>query len=402
MFSPILKILLLVLFVNIAIFSNELESNIGLLRDSKTKYLLGKTLQILSTNDSSLRLSKVRKSNSFTESKTEIPNFGFSDKIYWVKLQIKNESEINEWYLHINYPLLESIEFFSLNENGKWMKTKTGSGLPLKSQSVLERSFNFPIQLEKDKLYTYYFRFQSNGVLQFPIQAYSNEKFLEKQAKENFITGIYYGIFSVLVIYNLILFFILRNMGYLYYLLFIISGAIAQSILSGIAIQHFSLETPLILVKIIPIMTFLTLFFGLLFTRNYLETARNNSTLDATLVALMGIAILLMLSGFIISYQTMLYFLSIFILIFSVSVLFIASVCLDNGFKPAIYYILAWAVFIMGIGFYSFDGFGIFRDSLISEFGLQIGSTLEMCILSLGLAYKIKLGNLHQTKFFDD
>jgi sensor histidine kinase YesM len=80
-------------------------------------------------------------------------------------------------------------------------------------------------------------------------------------------------------------------------------------------------------------------------------------------------------------------------MLFAVSIFIVAVVCWDKGYKPARYFLIAWIALLFGVGIYSLKGFGILPANIVTEYGLQAGSAIEMCLLSLGLAYKIKLAN---------
>ncbi len=380
----------LFLFLSLEILSVEIGQKISVLDSEKDSYSLGRAVQILRTDNPSLKFSKIRKSEYFIENKSEIPNLGFTKDIIWARVQILNETNTSDWYLQIPYPLLEKLEFYYQTENGKWYKTSTGSAIPFHKRPISERSFIFPIRLEKSNIQTFYFKIETDGVMQFPIYIYSHETILQKQSKENFAIGIYYGILSVLIIYNFILFFILKDKGYFYYLLFILSSAIAQSILNGIAFQHFWPNTPVMSSKSVPIMSAMTLFFGLQFTRTFLNTDRLVPVLDKFLIGMMIGVCFFIFSPFFLSYQLNLFLIATTVILFVVLIIFVSSICVDRGYKPALYYLFAWGIFIIGIGLYSFKGFINGSESLLNEYGLQIGSTIEMIILSLGLASKIK------------
>src|SRR5690606_18830920 len=58
------------------------------------------------------------------------------------------------------------------------------------------------------------------------------------------------------------------------------------------------------------------------------------------------------------------------------------------GFRPARLFLVAWTVFLLGIGAFSAIAFGLLPKTFYTEYGLQIGSALEMLLLSIALGHR--------------
>ena len=394
-----MKFIFLYLISLTIIFSESINQRIltKLIHIDK-EYPIGLSMEILTTNDKNLNWNEVKSLKEFEESRILVPNYGFTRSVYWTRFHIKNETDNKEWYIHISYPLLDKIEFYFHNSKKEWEKLTTGDTYSFAQRPIRERSFIFPIKLEKNKNYTFYFRFESQGTVQFPITIYSPTEFIKLKEKENLSLGAYYGILAVLIVYNLILFFMLRERGYLYYLLYIFFFGASQSVLNGLAFQYLWPDSPNWANKSLPFLGGFSLFWGLQFTRSFLNTTKNTPFFDKIILVLMGFMLLLMLSSFIFSYYFNIYLLAALVISFAIIVFLVAILCWDRGYRPARYFLIAWVVFLFGIGIYSFKGFGILPTNIFTEYGLQIGSALEMSLLSLGLAYKIKLTNNEKSK----
>jgi diguanylate cyclase len=69
-------------------------------------------------------------------------------------------------------------------------------------------------------------------------------------------------------------------------------------------------------------------------------------------------------------------------------VLFIVGLSVEmvrRGYRPARLFLLAWAVFLLGIAAFSAIAFGLLPKTFYTEYGLQFGSALEMLLLSIAL-----------------
>ena len=66
-----------------------------------------------------------------------------------------------------------------------------------------------------------------------------------------------------------------------------------------------------------------------------------------------------------------------------------AAVLVTRGYRPAKLYLLAWGFFLFGILLYFFKTLGILPNHFVTNWGMQIGASLEVMLLSLALADRI-------------
>jgi signal transduction histidine kinase/CheY-like chemotaxis protein len=62
-----------------------------------------------------------------------------------------------------------------------------------------------------------------------------------------------------------------------------------------------------------------------------------------------------------------------------------------RGYPPARYYTLAWACFLIGTCIFAFNKFGVLPANLFTENAMQLGSALEVVLLSFALANRINV-----------
>jgi diguanylate cyclase (GGDEF)-like protein len=59
-----------------------------------------------------------------------------------------------------------------------------------------------------------------------------------------------------------------------------------------------------------------------------------------------------------------------------------------QGYRPARLFLVAWFMLLMATPLYAAVSFGILEKNFVTEYGLQIGSAIEMILLSFALAYR--------------
>jgi two-component system, sensor histidine kinase LadS len=81
---------------------------------------------------------------------------------------------------------------------------------------------------------------------------------------------------------------------------------------------------------------------------------------------------------------------AVLVISFSVLILSAAVFSFMRGYVYARYFLIAWVTLLLSVIVYSLKGMGIFPSNVISAYSLQIGSAIEMSLLSLGLGSRMK------------
>ena len=218
--------------------TNEIE-----LVDQREDYSLGRFLYILEDPESKWTLADVSKEEldkKFTLSKQDIPSFGFTESTYWTRIKISNQSKKENWILEFGFPITSEIEVFLPTEKGYETRT-AGMIYPFNKREIPNRKFLFLIKLQTNTKTEIYLKVKNKATLQIPLKLWSYQKFYENDHNEQIIFGFYFGIIFVMAIYNLFIFISVRDKGYIYYVLFIVSSGLFTFQLIGSA-KMFVLE----------------------------------------------------------------------------------------------------------------------------------------------------------------
>ena len=160
-------------------------------------------------------------SKHFIQSQQDILNFGFTDAAYWIRFQIKNSGpEPLKLLLQIDFPLIDSITLFTPNLKGYDIQ-KAGMELPFYDRNIKHRTFLFSMNIPNSETSTYYLRVSSQETLQLPLKLWAPNEFSAHNDLSQLGLGIYYGIVAVMAIYNLFLWFTIRESSYFYYVSYI-------------------------------------------------------------------------------------------------------------------------------------------------------------------------------------
>lgn len=345
---------------------------------------------------------------------TTAPNFGFSHSAWWVKLQIKNKvADTQKFTVRQNYPLIDFIDFYSrAKDDRNWISYSTGDRRVFDTRPVDFKDFLFPVNFPSDTETTILIRFESSGPINIGLDLHSEYSLLEAIGTNHLVTGIYYGGFIILVFYNFLLFIAVKERTFFYYLLYLASYGLFFSVLNGLAFQYFWPNSPWLANQSLIILLSLSLIWSLQFSRSILsirEIAPIANRITSGMIMLSAIP--LIISPYV-AYKTIIVPASIITLLCTIQLMAMGFIAFAQGSKPARYYLLAWSALLVGILAYMLKSFGLLPHNTLTQNGQQIGSLIEMVLLSIAMGSKVnelKIGsyvdtltNLSNRRFFDE
>lgn len=278
--------------------------------------------------------------------------------------------------------------------NGKIQFIGMGGDLqPLSGKQLRTGISYFQIPLQPGRKITLLLRAENDAGISAAVAGKmaleSSSYFSEHREKLLYSQGIYFGIMTVMGVYNLFLFFSIRDRSYLYYVLYILSFAFFWSIGSGSSLEMFWPESPLWNHLAGFYFTGLTNFFANKFGQTFLHTDRHVPVLHKLLVVLQWAVPVALTLSFIDASLPAEHLMAYTALAASVLMPVAAVRTYIKGFQPARFFLVAWAVLIVGIILYTLAFLGVVPVNSFTRQGMQIGSMIEVVLLSLALADRI-------------
>ncbi len=343
------------------------------------------------------------------------PNYGFSSSAWWVRVTFANDSQIDQaLLLRESYPLLDHLDLWYRDpqQAGGWVHRQTGDRLPFATRDIAHKDYIFPVVLPAGAQVDFYFRYFTRGSVNISLTASQQTPMLASISRQQLAFGIYYGGFVVLVLYNLLMWLTVKDKAFLYYLLYVASYGIYFAVNNGFAFQYFWPDMPWWANQSLVVMLTLSLFFGMHFTRVFLRLSENAPRLDTISIYLQGVIAVVLVVGSFLPYRSIIVPLSGLTVIVVSQIILCGTVTLLKGYRPARYFMLAWGALLLGVMAYMLKTFGLLPHNVVTEHGQQIGSLIEMVLLSLGLASRVDslqrqsltdpLTSLANRRFFDE
>ncbi|MEX0449125.1 sensor histidine kinase [Spiribacter sp. 221] len=315
-------------------------------------------------------------------------NFGLSDCVWWLRLELESLApEATDYLLEVGYFGLVDVRFYP--PDGP--ELRTGYNEAVDDRPLPHRHFLFPVTLRADTVQSYYLRVASNGSVTVPLTLWKPEAFVIADRLQLAGLMIYFGVLLGLLLYNLFLFFSLRERQYALYCAFLLFVGVAMTV-------HNGFRTYLLLLwpgwpDTLGTNSLFALagIFGILFVREFLSTRSEQPRLDGLLLSLAGVFLVIALLPVL---QVPVRFGSVAISVAGSLtgplLLLISFRSWRRGHPGARYLLVAWALLLIAVFIQALRNFALIPTTFITGNLLQIGSLLEMLLLSFALADRIQ------------
>ena len=316
--------------------------------------------------------------------------FSYTQSAIWLRLHLKNPgSQPLERMLEISYTLLAKVDLYQPDANA-YRHVEAGYTRALSPQAHTSRFIAIPIVLPAGADQEIYLRVQSPNSLNIPARLWSMEAFHSYQPGDYALQALYFGIVLAISIYNLMLFFTLRDTNYLLYVVFASGIAVALATFTGMGSQFLWGVTPFWTKIGVNVPAALASVAILLFTRRMLTTQQVVPRLDQVMKLFIGAnaVFFFLLTGWFWEFNR---FFVVMNLITSLLILGAGIVCALKRQRSAYFFVAAFSVLFLANALSHLRNFGILPTNFFTTDSLQIGSTIEMLLLSLVLADRFNL-----------
>jgi len=322
---------------------------------------------------------------------TEVPNFNVTKKAVWLKFTLVNNQHQTEYIIDVAQPQLEYVEFFTESDDGQFSSQKSGFFQRFAQREIPNQNYCFPISVPYGQQRVYYLKILSGGQIQVPVYIGTPEQTdLAHNGKDIFF-GLFSGVLLAMLVYNLFIFVFSRERSYLLYVVYIGIVYATQANFQGYTIRFFWPDFPFLEYNATTILSCLA---GISATLFFIDFVHLKEFAPKSLKWLYGfmvsysVTIVLAVSGqpqaAYVLLQVNAFFLAILLLVLAVW-LFRA------GVRQALYFLVAWSVFLLGVCVFILKDFGVVPYNNFTYNIMSVGSALEAVFLSIALAERINV-----------
>jgi EAL domain-containing protein (putative c-di-GMP-specific phosphodiesterase class I)/GGDEF domain-containing protein len=326
----------------------------------------------------------------WTKAEKNNVSFGFSHSPFWLRLNINNaEIKTKNLVFEIAYPLLDDVTFYVMQQNGTIRSLNIGDSKPFYPRDIEHPNMLIRFQLKAGQNVDLYARVQTKGSMILPVKIWQENHFFESAAKEQKFHFFYYGSLFTIILINLAIFFTLREKLYLYYSLATTGYILFFITARGYGQQLFLSQFPAINSQLfLSSMPFLALF-SLLFAREFLQTKQHSRFLDMAIRGMIYFEYFNMVAAVVLDYNTAVRISAVSAIVLFVILFLAGPISWLAKSRSGVFFTIAWIPLTIGFAMTAGRSSGILQNNFFTEYAMQLGSGLEVLILTLALADRL-------------
>ncbi len=313
-------------------------------------------------------------------------------KRYWFKLNLPSERP-SKTFLAVTAAILDEVNLY-IPEKGKFVKLMNGEVAPWQGKEI---KYIYPVfKINEEVKETVYLEVWSAGAISFQVKLHDRDSFEKAKLLDFVFDGCFLAIISVLMLYNLFIFFASKDTKYAYYCFYMLTTLPLQFSISGFYNYVFE-PTGLWERQFTTMWVLLHSVASALMTRKFLKTKEKMPKADKLILFLIVMAFIQMLSYFdtgiggihnVAVSKLGLYVTAFVFFLFSISLR-----CFYKGIRSnweehriAKFFFPAFSCYLGGVLIHALVSYGYINHSFFATHGLRFGYIGEALLISLALA----------------
>ena len=351
----------------------------------------------ISDSSGSLHLEQIRSGNNdWLDVKERVFSPGYSRSVHWLKLGVNNSTpEEIEYYLVQMFTGVSHFSVYAAQGQGRYKVQRSGEIRNQNERKVPHTVYAIPLTAPAGSESTLYLRYHSHASLNIAPAFYTPEEFYSYNNGTFYgepLVWVYYGFLLIMAIYNCIVFLLIRDRSHFYYTLYLLLLALTMFSVFGQSYLYLwpeSVHWNMLSYHFFPnLVMFSLLQFARHFTkmRDFTRSG-DNLLLILGYVNLFVSCLMLVSPDIYISGPIGAIILIISIVPLKILVLYITIV---KKSRQGAYFTGALSVFLGSLMILVAQSLFEFSLSTSMIYFFLLGSSLEVIILSLGLADQLR------------
>ena len=352
-------------------------------------------VQCLEDPTGNLTLDQVR-AEPYASAFADNPNFApHNDHLaaaYWIKVRLRhNRRSTKEWVLEFFDQTIDSITAYLPNQQGNYRAVQLGDHAGFSARRIKHKNFLIPLENDHDQPLTYYFRVRASHPVDMILVLRSVDFLVYYATHEYFMFGLFYGLILLICLYNLLLYVAIREVPYVYLVLYALSVGFYFSSLDGIAYQYVWPGGAAWNEIAYAVFRYLLILFSLLFTQSFLHTRHKARLLHRGL----NVIIIARTVYFLVGLWGLPHWLDhqLIDIIPLLASLYASVYLFRQKYQPARLFMLAYSILTMGVivKLLLSMGRGVIDATFIAYYSLNVALLVQLITLSFSLGDKVRI-----------
>lgn len=332
-------------------------------------------------------------SSVFQRPSTEAMVFGWTSDAVWLRTSLRavNRADTLSWILDVGFMSLDSVSLFVPTGAGAWRELRSGSSVPFaRREEQRYARVLFPLALPPhDSVLTVYLRVTSSNSIYLNMNIVERQTLESRLEAHDLLIVWLLGMMVSALLYNAVMFVLMRDRLYGYYIFYTASVICSYTIIHGLAIKYFFPAAAPFVSSVLIASLFLTYVGALLFSKEFLATKTFAPRFERFMVyvaLVLGACIVPVVMkpslGWVIPMASA---------VGNIVMLLAAVLSVRKGYSLAWFYLAAWLMFFFGATYFGAVSSGVIVADTTPVFTILTASTaFELTMFSFILAYRFR------------
>ncbi len=256
------------------------------------------SVQVLEDPDAHATLDEVRAERArFRPVRSMHPNYHFSASAYWFHLSVQNgRGQATSLFLNVKHPTLDDLTLHVIGRDGRRELVHTGDRVPANERPCRGTSLVLPFHLDAGESASLYLRVRADAaVILVPLELVDEGELLATLLRQRLIHGALLGLFAAMFVYNLLIFALLKERTYFYYVMYLGITYLGIISLDGFGARVFFPDSTWFGNEGMLVFSGSSFVLTLMFTRTFLRTWEQRR-IDRLIKALAGFGMFIVVS----------------------------------------------------------------------------------------------------------
>jgi two-component system, sensor histidine kinase LadS len=287
-------------------------------------------------------------------------------------------------------PTIDHINFYAPDGKNGFIESQFGASHPFGERSFQHKNVTIRLDEQLNGEQVYYFSIRSQQPANIMVVLKPMSWFIQYGLKEYFFSGIFYGMILIFCLYNLVMFFALRQKQYLYYIIYNLSIGVFEMSSNGFAYQYLWPDAPGWNEIAFGVALYSASIFSILFTREFLSLRTKAPLLNKVLLWIIGFRSLFFLLCLLVNRQ---WFVYKFIDALPLLVAFYAGwYILRKKYYPARWFVAGYSFLLAGFIIRTFKTLATVNLPFgpLNFYSLSFCFLMEMLFVSFAIGDKVR------------
>lgn len=363
-----------------------------ILTDTSRITVLGRHLHLLEDSTAALTIDDISDGPAallFRPGEEDIPNYNVTRSKVWGRLVLLNRSTLTRWYLECGNPNVSRVEVYRPDGSGGYSRAFSGFSQLPEDRGIRIHDLLFPLDLPRDSAITVYISMWDILPLQIHLNAGRAERFFETYETRNFMHGAFFGLLFMLIIYNLFIYFSVRDKVYIFYVFYVVANAWFISFLTGYGIHVPGISE--VLQEHPALVTYFLGAVSCLFSIVFLDMKRTFYRGYKVTLFMFFLLITVPVLDFAGYKVESILLVQLYGLSFSIVSFVFGWIIYRRGYTSAKFYLLGWTAYLVGLVTHISTDLRLLPFNGFTHNSLEIFTAAEAILLSMAVGDKISL-----------